>query len=589
MTSLAMTAASAPLVDTAARTISGLAVPFGPVGATSGGQLRFAAGALSWSNPRRVKLLREHDQRDAVGYARELVELTAAEVDARMTAAGAEPLGLPGLWATFHVPEGPAGDAALAEAANGLRDALSVGVQLDAATFDRLRRAARAGGAVEGSGQLRETSLVSVPAFDDARVGAVAAHADLTVSSWSRASADSTTDQPDTDTPGETVPEQPTEPTPTPVVPTPQPTAPEQPTVPAQPVTTAAAAPLAVAGAALVTSEPSTYTFAADGPSLVSDAWAARMRGDGEAAERLHRFNAELLGGNTASGMALAAVLTSTDVETQAADGGFFGTTRLPIREAIDRGRPLLSRVSTVPIRNAQPFLLPIEGEFDGVADHTEGTAHVPEGTLTLGDATMSPKATSGAYRISREVVDSSNPAIDRIALRAMLRDYRRKTEGKFLTALTTAAGVGTAVAGPVALDLALLQFGPDGSDDEPTWVAASKTALANLASYLDGDGRQLLPAVGPSNAPGTRRAGTTGYSIGGAELVKAASITGTDVLAVDEQGVLVAESAVQTFRFDEVEGPGVVKLALFAYFGAAVLESAAVERFTVAAYTPPV
>jgi hypothetical protein len=210
----------------------------------------------------------------------------------------------------------------------------------------------------------------------------------------------------------------------------------------------------------------------------------------------------------------------------------------------------------------------------------------VPEGTLTLGDATMSPKAVSGAYRLSREIVDSTNPAIDRIALRAMLRDYRRKTEGKFYAALNVAAGAATAVAGPIGLDLALLMFGDDDSD-EPTFVAAGKQAIVNLAGYLDGDGRQLIAPVGMTNGAGTRRqAGSTGLTIGaGTELVKATSIPGTDVLAVDEQGVLVAESPVQTFRFDEVEGPGIVKLALFAYFGAAVLDPAAVERYSVAAY----
>ena len=114
--------------------------------------------------------------------------------------------------------------------------------------------------------------------------------------------------------------------------------------------------------------------------------------------------------------------------------------------------------------------------------------------------------------------------------------------------------------------------------------MAGSKQAVINLAGYKDTAGRQLLPAVGPSNAVGTRRAGATGYVIAGTDLVRAGIIAGTDVLAVDEQGVLVAESPVATFRFDEVEGPGIVKLALFAYFGAAVLDPTTVERYSIAA-----
>jgi HK97 family phage prohead protease len=583
VTTLSLASPGSPTVDAAARTITGVIVPYGPVGQTSAGRLQFSRGSLALpADLSRVKLLREHAQADeVVGY------LTAAvESDG-------------GMVGTFYVPETPQGDKALAEAAAKLRDAFSVGAQLDDKTATDLRRAN--GAAVQGRGQLREVSLVSVPAFDDARVGAVAAHADLTVSSWSDAStAATTTPASSTPTPGDQPMSEPTPtPAPTQPTPTPAPTDPNSPTqpapvpgvpvVPVQPVTTASAAPLAVAGAAaVVVGEPSTYSFSGDGPGLVADAWAARMHGDGQAAERLHRFNSELLGGNTQSALALAAVLKTTDLDDIGAPlGAFQTTTRLPLREAIDRGRPLLSRITTVPIRNAQPFLLPIEGEFDGVGDHTEGTAHRAEGVLSLGDATMTPKAMDGAYRLSREIVDSTNPAIDRIALRAMLRDYRRKTEAKFLAALNVAAGAATAVAGPIPLDLALLMFGDDDSD-EPTFVAGSKQAVANLASYVDGDGRQLLPAVGPTNAPGTRRAGATGYSIGGAELVKSASITGTDVLAVDEQDVLVAESPVQTFRFDEVEGPGIIKLALFAYFGAAVLDADGVERYSVAAYVAP-
>lgn len=173
-------------VDQARRMIAGLAVPYGPVGQTSAGRLTFTAGALAWSNPSRVKLLREHSQQDPVGVTASLEELDAAEVDRRLAALGQDPIGLPGMWATFRVPEGANGDQALAEAANGLRDGLSVGVQLDEATMQRMRRSQ--GAAVAGAGALREISLVSVPAWDDARVGDVAASSDqLVVSTWAGA------------------------------------------------------------------------------------------------------------------------------------------------------------------------------------------------------------------------------------------------------------------------------------------------------------------------------------------------------------------------------------------------------------------
>jgi HK97 family phage prohead protease/HK97 family phage major capsid protein len=578
----AATAAEAVTVDTAARTVSGLLVPYGPVGQTSQGRLRFSQGSLSWSDAKRVKLLVEHDQRLSVGYATELTDT---------------PEGLRG---TFHVPAGELGDQVLAEASDGRRDGLSVGVQLDDATATRLRRAN--GTAVDARGTLREVSSVSVPAFDSARVDAVAANTtDLVVSGWH--------DEPHPNQEGNAMPCSLCGQNHAPGVACPSP-APATAAAPTTTATTAApatgqavdttagaaltptpAAPavaptpapvLAVAGAAFhVASEPSTYTFDGMGPSLVVDAYQARMHGDGEAAERLARYNAELTTGNPSSVMALAAVTTTADVT---GDGFLAPTTFRPdlFRAAIDRARPITSRIGTTPIRNAQPFTIPVEGEFSGVDDHVEGTAHVPEGTLTGGEETLTPKAASGAYRVSRELVDQSNPAIDRIALRAMVRDYRRHTEGKVVAALVAAAGAGVPNINTfreVRAQLAAMV----GDDDLPAdELFASQTFLAALLDETATDGRPMLQTSGTPGA--VARAGYTGAVIDNTELVRAGSVPAASAFAVQNEDVLIVESPTQTFRFDEVEGPGIIKLALWGYFGAAVLDAAGVVRLNLGA-----
>lgn len=146
---------SAPVVvDIERRTITGVIIPGGGVvGATSAGPTRFEAGSLTWhAELRRVKLLREHQQSDSLGYAREL----AWHSDGSLTG-------------TLHVPEGPTGDRALVEAQNGIRDGFSVGAFGLTTTRDP------DGTLVVKAGTLREVSLVSVPAFDDSRVTRVAA------------------------------------------------------------------------------------------------------------------------------------------------------------------------------------------------------------------------------------------------------------------------------------------------------------------------------------------------------------------------------------------------------------------------------
>jgi HK97 family phage prohead protease len=137
--------------DPGARTITGLVVQWGAIGRTSIGPCRFARGSISAPEPRRVKLMVEHDVAQVVGY------LTAAQDTDQ------------GLVGTFTVPPGAAGDAVLASAAAGLRDGLSVGVEVDAA-------APGADGVLDvTAGQWRETSVVAIPAFMESRVTQVAA------------------------------------------------------------------------------------------------------------------------------------------------------------------------------------------------------------------------------------------------------------------------------------------------------------------------------------------------------------------------------------------------------------------------------
>jgi HK97 family phage prohead protease len=137
--------------DASARTITGLVATWGAVGRTSAGPARFARGSITAPDLQRVKLMVEHDSGQVIGYA------TAAQETET------------GLVATFHVPAGPAGDAALASAAAGLRDGLSVGVEVESA-------APGADGVLDvTAGAWRETSLVAIPAYQSARVTHVAA------------------------------------------------------------------------------------------------------------------------------------------------------------------------------------------------------------------------------------------------------------------------------------------------------------------------------------------------------------------------------------------------------------------------------
>lgn len=601
---LLVAAAPGPVSANAeARTITGRILPFGQVGATNMGRFTFGPGSVQIpEDVSEVKLLVEHSQRDSVGYATAIQERED------------------GLWATFHVPAGdPDGDLALTRAANRVRNAFSVGVDLDAATLENSRRA-RDARAIKASGALRETSLVSVPAFTGARVTDVAASTDqLVVAAWAPtidASREGTQSM-DCQLCGHSHPAgTPCSTTQAAAATT---TAPAAIPAQAQPITqdqlqaalmgllgvpadqaaatapeTPAAVP-AVAGQATASTqvgqEPPTYTFDGRGRSFIRDAWAARMEGNAEAMANVARFGRELeLGGPVVEHIIRASQpeLMTAAVETrttapEAVDAETYRGDQLVA--AIDRGRPMFSRLRSIRLTDATPFKVPTEGEFDGVGAHTEGTAHVPEGTLELGSAVISPRAVSGAYRFSRELADASNPAIDAIAVRAMLRDYRRESEALIAAQLAlnvdgSARAVTTDLVDTAAeLRSQLISMTLANNDVPPDFAFAGATAFTSYATELAGDGRPTLPPLNPTNAVGSANIRQLALNLDGMPLAATSGIPATEVFMVVGEDVLVGESNVLQFRFDQPEGPGIIKVALWAYQVAKVLRNAGIRR----------
>ena len=137
------------------REITGTILEYGVIGSPSIGSAKFAAGSVKQpADISRVKLLTDHNRNAAaVGYATSIADNGD------------------NLTATFHIPEGEAGDLALQEANAGLRDGLSVGVTVNDYRY------ADDGETVEIiESELHEVSLVTIPAFANARVQLVAAN-----------------------------------------------------------------------------------------------------------------------------------------------------------------------------------------------------------------------------------------------------------------------------------------------------------------------------------------------------------------------------------------------------------------------------
>jgi len=133
--------------DTVKRTISGTIVTWNEQGNTSVGPTVFAADSIEMKP---VKLLLEHDRTRPIG------KLMSHEVTPN------------GIVATFKIANTMAGEDALVEATEGLRDGFSVGAQINEWTNNK--------GVMQiTSATLDEVSLVTDPAIDSARVSEVAA------------------------------------------------------------------------------------------------------------------------------------------------------------------------------------------------------------------------------------------------------------------------------------------------------------------------------------------------------------------------------------------------------------------------------
>ena len=143
------------------RTISGMVVPWGKVAVSGGARWRFSENSLRWGDASRIKLNLGHDRHQSVGYAAGI----------RNTSKGLD--------ITFKVAEVPEGDRALALAAGKAWDGLSVEIDFDDELGDDWHpdpsdRSTR----LVGQAKLVHVALTPTPAFDDARVAAVAASTD---------------------------------------------------------------------------------------------------------------------------------------------------------------------------------------------------------------------------------------------------------------------------------------------------------------------------------------------------------------------------------------------------------------------------
>lgn len=596
-------------VDRERRIVEGIVLPYGrdKIAWKGGRRVRFAPGSLAFTEMRRVKLLRDHDNSQVLGkliFSEERPE---------------------GLFERYRVAEGPDGDRALAEAEDGLRDGFSVGVEFTGIEDDPLNQ----GVLLITSAAHRETSLLAVPAFDDARVTRVAASADKgdVVNPCPTCGADLIEGTPHTcPTPAaEAQPEG------TLQLSNDQlhqlmrnpaalrtlmgvPAQPEQPTGAQFTLTDTQITALAQGGllqnllgigrpapearptvdptrrtAATRVNEEAPYRFDRKGNltagkyDFSSDVIAGLKDRDQEALDRAQKFIAdswETFDTKTTDATSLNYPVNHPEMYVDQKEFQY------PIWSTIDKGT----------LANITPFVLPkFNASSSMVAAHVEGV-EPGLGTFTATAQTITPSAVSGKVSISREAWDQGgNPQLSGLIWRQMTRAWYEALEAAAV-ALLEAAAPTTVTIPTAALDdtltsavetaLAALQFIRGGFRMREFFGQVD--FYQALVGATDADGRKILPVMGPTNAPGQtgERYGTV--TIGGQGLRPAWALAASGAVSAnsylfDRNDVSGWATAPTRLQFENVE-VRYVHLGIWGYKALAITDLTGVRRF---AYDP--
>jgi HK97 family phage prohead protease len=446
--------------DTKTRTLTGRIVTWGEEGFTSAGKTIFAKDSISI--PKNVKLLLEHDRTRPIG------KLMSYEV----TDSGIE--------ASFKIAGTIAGDDSLLEAAEGLRDGFSVGIKLN--EWKNVE-----GSMVISSSEMIETSLVTDPAIDSARVSEVAA-AEPEVSE----SNDSDIKPEGEDLVSETVSE----------------------SVTTEAVEAAKSEVTVSASAPVMYSAPRVNLNVTAGQ--VAKAQLAASRGDSDARD----------------------LIAALQVATVAENTGMVPPNYLrDVIGIIDSSRPFIDSIERAALpASGMKIFTPKLGAQATVALTAEGAEFSSTDTaVSFQEDTVVKFA--GAGRLDVELVDRSDPSFLDLYIRELAASYAQKTDAYAAqiaaqnATQSSSSTIYKAIALGIADSFGVMRMTPNrllvantGGEDGIDY--------SGLVGAVDTTGRPLFAAAVSQNAAGLISQGSTQGTVAGLNLVVDPNYTGDDANA---------------------------------------------------------
>lgn len=484
------------------RTINAEVVRYGVVGNTSYGRTKFLPGSVTvHAEMSRVKLLQMHDQERSIGYLASYDD-TAERLNA-----------------SFKVADTTEGNNALAGVSNKTRDAVSLGVTVREYSFED------DGTLVVSASDLNETSLVTLPAFQDSRVESIAASRKVNE-----------------------MPEKPIVPEPVPAV---EPVKVEAGLTPERPATPKNALQI---------------VEAAKGDVSLSVLASKIASADGS----IHSINAQLETINPP----LFVKAELTDV-VPADDAGLSTTATRPqwfgeMWNARRVARPTVDSVENEPLTAMKGYGYSLVYPDTPLINNYSGSkAPVPtSGKVKTKPKNWTAKRKAGGWDIDRIYVDFNDEAFIQVTLKAAYDDYLVQTEAELVAAMV-AAGVATTGADVLELlatvggnaaalgsAISKIQFAPD------LWQQFVSLNSAEVPWWLRNQGSINL--------------GTTEGNAGGLAFNVNPGLGAGQMLAHDRRAVTFRETPLVKVRAENIPDGG-IDLGVFGYMSHTINDSRAI------------
>ena len=396
---------------------------------------------------------------------------------------------------SFRISQTSAGTDSLVEASDGLRDGLSVGASILESTVGE------AGELIVSAARLVEVSLVTTPAYADALVSQVAASGD------------------------------------------PEPTPPAQDPAPSEEDAPMEETATEVAAAAV---DPKPVVEAAS-PTIPYITTHLRAM-DNMTAGNFAKVQLEAQRGDHDAATIVRAALDDNNTTTGA---GLIPTRFLrEVIGVIDTSRPFIDSLSREPLPDAgMEFKIPRRTARASVAEQVYEGDEVSSDEPTYDFLTVNVKTFAGGERISRQLIERSDPAfIDRLLIE-MASEYAQKVDnfayGQVAAALGSAndssgASIAEAVGQGIADAWNVMRFSPNHVLVGPT--TSGFFGLDDLLKAVDSDDRPLFSgATQLVNQPGNLNTRGASGSVMGLDLVVSGNLTAS-------ADALVYPSAAATF-----------------------------------------